>query len=121
MSSLRWLVADAGWRPGLRVILDQRLVDWSRLSARDIERRVEVLARNAERMGDSRTAVVVAKDLAYGLLRMEQAEVEGKVPYEFAVFRSLDEARDWLRRAEDAPENPSRAAESGARSASRVP
>jgi hypothetical protein len=94
---LKTAIADPRWRPPMRVLLDFRQVDWSRMSAADVERRVGLLVQNTDRIGRCYTAVAVTRDLDYGMVRMQQALSERRVPYELEVFRSVDEARGWLR------------------------
>ncbi|MGZ4398821.1 MAG: hypothetical protein ACXVZ1_10460 [Gaiellaceae bacterium] len=101
LEALQEALADARWRSAMRILLDERDVDWSRMSASDVERRAGFLARGVERLGGCRTAVVVSRDLDFGMVRMEQAQVERRVPYELEVFRSIEDARAWLRQAPD--------------------
>lgn len=47
--------------------------------------------------GGSKTALVVSKDIDYGLSKVYQALGEiGKIPWETEVFRSMDKAYQWL-------------------------
>jgi hypothetical protein len=103
-------LSDARWSPPMRVLIDQRLVDWGRIGADEIERRVDMLALDSDRIGDSHVAIVAGSDLAFGLMRMEQAQIEGRVRHEFQVFRSIDEARAWLGQVRAEEELPVRAA-----------
>ncbi|MBN2418219.1 MAG: hypothetical protein JXL81_02450, partial [Deltaproteobacteria bacterium] len=43
-----------------------------------------------------RVALVAASNLQYGLCRMFQILMEGKLPHELAVFRDYEEGRQWL-------------------------
>jgi hypothetical protein len=95
LGAFREALADPRWRPGLRILIDERQVDWSAMSAADIERRVDLLAR-AMATTRSHTAVVLGRSLDYGLVRMEQALVERRVPLQLEVFMSLEDARAWL-------------------------
>ncbi len=97
LEALREAVEDPRWRPGLRVLLDERQLDWSEMSSADIERRAAFLAENRDLIGHNYTAVVTSKSSDFGMLRMEQALIERRVPYELGIFRTLEEARAWLR------------------------
>jgi hypothetical protein len=97
VEALEEAVADSRWHRGMRVLLDQRLVDWSGMTAADVEQRAEAIARKLEPLGEYRTAVVLADSLGFGLVRMEQALIAGGVPGKIGVFRSLKDARAWLR------------------------
>ncbi|MGZ4386307.1 MAG: hypothetical protein ACXVZO_05220 [Gaiellaceae bacterium] len=69
LEALQEALADARWRSAMRILLDERDVDWSRMSASDVERRAGFLARGVERLGGCRTAVVVSRDLDFGMVR----------------------------------------------------
>jgi hypothetical protein len=84
------------FRPGMRMLIDHRALDWGTLSSDDIAMRVERIITWGDRIGRSKIAVVMGKTVDFGLARMQQAHVEGRVPFELAVFRSLDDARVWL-------------------------
>jgi hypothetical protein len=47
--------------------------------------------------GKSRRAVVAPQTYAYGVARMYEALREDRDKGEFRVFRTMDEAREWLR------------------------
>jgi hypothetical protein len=98
---LEAVLADPRWQPPMRVLIDYRLLDWGQMTAAEIEERVEVIARQADRIGASRVALVTDRKLDFGLLRMEEAQLEGRMRYEVGIFRSTEEARAWL--TESAP------------------
>jgi hypothetical protein len=110
LSPLEAALADPRWRPPMHVLLDYREVDMSHLSVSAIEERVALLVDSGHRIGRCHTAVVVTRDLNFGIVRMLQAIAEQRVTYELGVFRSFEQARDWLREArqrEDAAAPPS--------------
>ena len=44
-----------------------------------------------------KTAMVISKDLNYGLTRMYQAHAEGEeLDFEIRVFRDMEKAKEWL-------------------------
>ena len=69
----------------------------------DFDRRegIEKIILTAKKYSGSRkegkTAIVGPKEIDYGLGRMYQtfSELEG-LPYEYMVFKELEEAKDWL-------------------------
>jgi hypothetical protein len=101
LGPLQEALADERWRPPMRVLLDFRRVDLSQMTAAEARQRVELFVRSGERIGRCHTAVVVGRDIDFGMARMQQALSERQVPYEVGVFRSLEEARHWLREAGD--------------------
>lgn len=97
LAPLHAAIADERWRPPMRVLLDYRLVDMGQMSPDEVERRVDLLVQNADRIGRCHTAVVVTTSADFGMVRMQQALSERRVPYKLEVFRTIDDARNWLR------------------------
>ena len=62
-------------------------------TSEEMKQLTEFFASHADRL--SRCAVVIARDVHYGLMRMAMAFAEDS-PLELRVFRDLDEARTWL-------------------------
>ena len=96
-----WLLeglSDPRMRPGLRVIVDHRLLDTSGMRYEDVERRVEIAAKEAPRFADIHIAVVVGREVEFGILRMLESlfEARSELRSILRVFRSIEEARSWL-------------------------
>ena len=92
-------LSDPRYRPGMRILIDHSRLDWSGLTPADIHRRIELFAKEAGRSGHVSAAVVMRAPVDFGIARMEQAliEFQPEVQIDFAVFFSIDEAREWLR------------------------
>ncbi|MGD0165672.1 MAG: hypothetical protein ABSC51_00055 [Gaiellaceae bacterium] len=96
-----WLeegLSDPRKRPGLRVLVDHRQLDTSGMSVEDVERRVEIAAREEPRFSDVHVAVVVRRDVDFGVLRMLESLFEARPELRsiVRVFRSIEKARHWL-------------------------
>jgi hypothetical protein len=89
---------DPRYRPGMRILVDHRNVDWREMRPEDIERRIELIAPSGERFGLVYIAFVTERRVDFGLLRMQQqyAEAQPELKAEMRVFQSLEEARNWL-------------------------
>jgi len=100
-------LADPRYRPGLRVLIDQRKLDWSELSLKDVQQRIELFVSETARLDHARAAVVMGAPVDFGIARMEQAYVElhPELKFEIGVFLSIEKAREWLREeaAQDSP------------------
>jgi hypothetical protein len=77
---------------------------WDAISATDVlftPKEVEAIVKYKERYvgkrGTGKTAIVAQRDIIFGLSRMfeVQSRLE-KAPYDIMVFRSIDEAHQWL-------------------------
>lgn len=81
--------------PPVRFLWDLRdaELNWS---ADDIKQFSEWVRRNRQ-PGEGKTAVVVSRDLHFGLARMYEV-FSSDLPVEFVVFRDLDAAAAWVAR-----------------------
>ena len=76
---------------------DVRGLTGSRFSTDEVKRLTEFLQkRKAKRLPGSRTAIVVDRDIDFGLSRMISMMTDHTVPYRIEVFRSMDAAKKWL-------------------------
>ena len=103
------VVADPRFRPGMRCVIDYSDADLAQLSQSDLDERLSMMSRDAQPFAGSRLAIVVARAVDFGIMRMVHTrgdlvlEREG-VEIERQVFRTLAEARAWLGAiADDAP------------------
>ena len=94
LACFRALLADRDFAAGLRLLLDYRERE-SVASADEARELAEEMRRLGELFGDSRFAIVVGSDLAYGMGRMVSSLSERDFP-PVGVFRDLEEAQHWL-------------------------
>jgi hypothetical protein len=79
-------------------LYDLRKVTGERLSSADIHSLIDFFRKYpAVRPPESKTAVLVASDIDFGLGRMVSMLSDGQVPFKIDVFRSWDKALNWLR------------------------
>jgi len=89
----RYLTQD----PTLKVLWDFRGADGGGIDSQDIVRLQDVV-RNLAPAGERRkVAIVVARDLGYGLSRMAESRGEmAGITADYFVTRSMAEAQAWL-------------------------
>jgi hypothetical protein len=98
----RWtraVLRDERRRPGMRLLVDHRRLDWSGFSREDALRRVDAVLAALDDAQASAIAVVLGSPLAYGLQRMMQAySADGaeRAGVRFGAFQSIEEAERWL-------------------------
>ena len=79
-------------------LYDLRNLTGERLSSADIHALIDFFRKYPKiRPPESKTAVLVASDIDFGIGRMVSMISDGQVPFEIDVFRSLDQALNWLR------------------------
>ena len=84
------------WKPGTPVLVNHSDLRAGHLTADDIRAIAGLVMVARAEFGASRMAILVARDVEYGLARMWQAYVENKWDGDDQVFRSRDEAVRWL-------------------------
>jgi hypothetical protein len=84
------------YRDGLRILLDYRTVDWTGLSAAEMQQVAEAFNRAPRSSHRHRVASVVDRKLAFGLLRVVQAHIDEEMESEGGFFYDFESARAWL-------------------------
>ena len=90
------VLSDPRYKPSLRVLVDHRDAQWDHLTVGEVRRRVDLITRDAKRIGHHRVAWLVSRAVDCGIGRMMEAFSDGKWEVETCVFRDFDEARAWL-------------------------
>lgn len=76
-------------------IFDFRNANLASITSRDMERYAKWLAPHIPRLA-LRTAILVTRDLEFGIIRMWNVYSENDAPQQRKVFRDMDKAREWL-------------------------
>ncbi len=75
---------------------DYRNADLSKLTGYDLTNIVDVVAEKEGGDTKVRVALVVGREVDYGVSRMYEVLAEARYPAEVAVFRDASEAEAWL-------------------------
>lgn len=95
----REMIAHERWRRGLNLLMDHRRLDSTGLRGTDVQR-MSMWRGDLRNLPDGvKIATVVETDLGFGLMRMWETLTEGVLRAEHRIFRSLDEAKEWLEAA----------------------
>jgi hypothetical protein len=92
-------MTDERFRPDMRLLVDHRRLDFTGLTSSDFRERADSVAARSAVAPDLAIAVVVGRTVDYGLLRMQATLIADRTGDQYALFYSMDEARQWLRRA----------------------
>ncbi len=92
------LLSHPDWHPGMPVLCDFRGMNIGKLTKEDIKHLVEIDQESSELTKEtpSPIAVVVAKELDYGLVRMWELYANDMYP-SHNVFLGVKDAKKWLR------------------------
>ena len=92
----RRVYADPRFETGFRELIVDADADYGALDGHEVRWLQGLVSENARQRGARfRTAFAAAHDLPFGFGRMYEAIAEGS-PETMAVFRSVDEALEWL-------------------------
>lgn len=84
------------WHKTIPALVDLRGFSASSLSSDDIFTLADLFKSINTVLGSGNTALVVSKEIDFGLARMWQMMTEEHVKMEIDVFMSIDEAKEWL-------------------------
>ena len=96
LSDILALVQKTDWKGGTRFLWDLRALTKGPGAMDEIQQAVELTAQNSDTWRGARLAVLVARDVDYGIARMFGA-LASRLELEYEVFRDQDAALDWLR------------------------
>lgn len=89
------IVQDPDFRPGMKELSDIRGVDQLNVTPAGIMEMVNQDAKDSTTVGSHQLALVVSKEVAFGMARMYQSLTKPNIET-VGVFRDIDEARVWL-------------------------
>jgi len=85
------------FRSEVDTLCDLRQADFGELSNAVIKGVADYVAKHRGARPGARTAIVVARDLGFGLARMYEQMLEASTDVSIMVFRTMDEAMTWLK------------------------
>lgn len=94
-SALETITRSGDYPPNVRTLWDLRNADLSFANFTSIKKVVGIRTRFKQR-DNCRVALVTSSNLQFGLCRMFQMLLEGKLSHELAVFRDYEEGEKWL-------------------------
>ncbi len=92
------IVAHPQWKPGLKILLDHRKLKIDTLKMDGIQSISTFFKQIGPKFGDGKLALVMQRDIDFGLARTWEILTADDVDIAIAVFRSIDEASRWLER-----------------------
>jgi hypothetical protein len=90
------VLEDDDFETGMSGITDLRGLKWES-DQEDLRKLAGFMVEHRDRIGHSRTAVVVGGDRAYGMTRMFEVFSE-QSSLDISVFRDIERAREWILR-----------------------
>ena len=87
------------WKPGGFILLNHTELNTGPLTIDDVQAIAIISEQYSEQLGTAKVAIVVDRDLDYGMTRMWQGLVESHTTSDDStkIFRNRDEAVAWLK------------------------
>lgn len=95
-AKLREIYTTPGFQPDMNSLWDCRAADFSAVQAADIQLIRDLVEEHWGTAGKSRSALIVATDLDFGISRIYEFYVEDTSTNQVRVFRDYEEAYDWV-------------------------
>lgn len=96
MASMEAVAHHPQWRVGYSVLVDHRKLCLAELSNSGIENISHGFIELRKAFGDGRCAIVLAKDVDFGLARAWEMITADEVAMAIHIFRDIDKARCWI-------------------------
>ena len=90
------IISHPKWHPGDNILVDHRALDLSGIQSSGIEAVSVYFISIAHKMGNGRLAIVLARDIDFGIARAWELITEHDVEMAIHVFRNMAEAEKWL-------------------------
>lgn len=93
------ILEHAEWKPGGFILLNHTELNTGPLTIDDVQAIASISEQYSEQLGTAKVAILVDRDLDYGMTRMWQGLVESNTTsYDSTkIFRNRDEAVAWLK------------------------
>jgi hypothetical protein len=100
----RTIAEDPNIGPGTREILDLREVERATVTRDALRAAADINLSHPDKFKGNRTAIVATRDAHYGLAKMYSHLMAAmEAPTRVRVFRTIEEAREWLSLSTAAP------------------
>jgi hypothetical protein len=90
------LLAREDWKLGTPILVDEIAMDASKASIENVKASAEACTRRRAEFGKARIAILVERDVEFGMNRMWMAFTSGEWDVRDNVFRTRGEAIDWI-------------------------
>ena len=93
--AFKTVIGDDRLNPNSKFLVD-RSASEMRVSTEDVQPHIHLIRRHQDRLGKPRMALVAGRGYDFGMARMLEMQADDIVDHDFCVFRSTDEACNWL-------------------------
>jgi hypothetical protein len=90
------LLARDDWKPGTPILVDEIAMDASKATVDSVKASAGACTRRRAEFGKARMAILVERDLEFGMNRMWMALTSDEWDVHANVFRTREEAIEWI-------------------------
>jgi hypothetical protein len=90
------IISHPKWTPGMDILLDHRKLNIDNLKIKNIDKVSDYFVKISKQLGDGRIALVMNRDVDFGIARAWELVTESNTDMHIHVFRSLEKAEAWL-------------------------
>jgi len=94
--SLEMVFGHQNWLDGASILYDNRLEDLTKLTNHEVKMISDIFIKYNNKLSNSKVAVVMPEDLAFGFARVWEAHTEGDSTFKTRVFRGIEDACAWM-------------------------
>ena len=97
------LISHPEWQKGANVLLDHRELSIDSITVEGIERVAGFFVSIADQLGDGKLALVMNRDIDFGIARAWELVTATEVDMQIRVFKRIDDAKCWLQEGDQEP------------------
>ena len=97
LTELKGIYSNPDLESDVDVLWDLRAGDMSSFSSADVSEVRELVSHHWGQTGSTRAAIVVSRDINFGLSKMYASLLEEKISGKVMVFRKYEDALEWLK------------------------
>ncbi|MBU4262466.1 MAG: hypothetical protein KKC76_11445 [Proteobacteria bacterium] len=94
---LKDIISHPQWKPGNNILLDHRALKIDAITVSGIEDVSEYFKSIADKLGNGKVALVMNRDIDFGIARSWEIITGDDVDINVFVFRELEKAINWLK------------------------
>ncbi len=94
---LKDIISHPEWEPGKKILLDHRALKIDKISVSGIEEVSDFFKSIAPKLGNGKIALVMKRDIDFGIARAWEMITATDVDISIYVFRQIDKATDWIK------------------------
>ena len=94
---LKDIISHPKWKPGKFILLDHRELRIDKITMSGIDEVSIFFISIANKLGNGKVALVMGRDIDFGIARAWELVTDLDVDIRINVFRHIDEAIDWFK------------------------